>query len=103
MLFIFFYIRGLVAKKVDISPLKQEKNNLLYYYNFQNYSNFDAEYRLIKYIIFCTQVSSVNLSKFTTGEVVNMMSTDTDRVVNFCQSFHAFWSLPLQVRVVYVL
>ncbi|XP_047483384.1 ABC transporter C family member 13-like [Penaeus chinensis] len=44
-------------------------------------------------------VSSVNLSKFTTGEVVNMMSTDTDRVVNFCQSFHAFWSLPLQLGV----
>ena len=26
-----------------------------------------------------------------------MMSTDTDRIVNFCPSFHAFWSLPLQV------
>ncbi|CAL4131882.1 unnamed protein product, partial [Meganyctiphanes norvegica] len=28
-----------------------------------------------------------------------MMSTDTDRVVNFCSSFHAFWSLPLQMAV----
>lgn len=27
------------------------------------------------------------------------MSTDTDRVVNFCPSFHAFWSLPFQVGV----
>jgi ATP-binding cassette subfamily C (CFTR/MRP) protein 10 len=26
-----------------------------------------------------------------------MMSTDTDRIINFCPSFHAFWSLPLQV------
>ncbi|XP_068230080.1 ATP-binding cassette sub-family C member 10 isoform X2 [Palaemon carinicauda] len=44
-------------------------------------------------------VSTANLGKFTTGEVVNMMSTDTDRVVNFCQSFHAFWSLPVQMAV----
>lgn len=45
------------------------------------------------------QVSTANLSRFTTGEVVNMMSTDTDRIVNFCQSFHALWSLPLQLCV----
>ncbi|KAK7074112.1 Multidrug resistance-associated protein 7, partial [Halocaridina rubra] len=44
-------------------------------------------------------VSCANLGKFTTGEVVNMMSTDTDRITNFCQSFHAFWSLPLQMGV----
>nr|QST14991.1 ABCC10 protein [Diaphanosoma celebensis] len=29
----------------------------------------------------------------------NLMSTDIDRVVNFCPSFHAFWSLPVQVAV----
>ncbi len=27
------------------------------------------------------------------------MSTDTDRIVNFCNSFHQFWSLPFQVIV----
>ena len=27
------------------------------------------------------------------------MSTDTDRMVNFCASFHQFWSLPAQVGV----
>ena len=27
------------------------------------------------------------------------MSTDTDRIVNFCPSFHQFWSLPFQVAV----
>jgi len=32
-----------------------------------------------------------------TGEVVNLMSTDVDRIVNFCPSFHQLWSLPLQV------
>jgi len=32
-----------------------------------------------------------------TGEVVNLMSTDVDRVVNFCPSFHQLWSLPVQV------
>ena len=45
------------------------------------------------------RVSSVTSSKFSTGEIVNFMSTDTDRVVNFCPSFHAFWSLPFQVAV----
>ncbi|XP_045610459.1 ATP-binding cassette sub-family C member 10 [Procambarus clarkii] len=45
------------------------------------------------------QVSAANLSRFSTGEVVNLMSTDTDRIVNFCQSFHALWSLPLQLGV----
>jgi ATP-binding cassette subfamily C (CFTR/MRP) protein 10 len=31
------------------------------------------------------------------------MSTDTDRIINFCPSFHAFWSLPLQVILVFYL
>ncbi|XP_070181093.1 ATP-binding cassette sub-family C member 10-like [Littorina saxatilis] len=44
-------------------------------------------------------VSSVAQSKFNTGEIVNFMSTDTDRIVNFCPSFHAFWSLPFQIAV----
>jgi len=34
-----------------------------------------------------------------TGEVVNLMSTDVDRVVNFCPSFHQLWSLPLQASL----
>lgn len=40
------------------------------------------------------QVSSCSLAGFTLGEVVNLMSTDTDRVVNFFNSFHDLWSLP---------
>lgn len=30
-------------------------------------------------------------------EVLNLMSTDTDRVVNSCISFHSFWSIPFQL------
>lgn len=45
------------------------------------------------------KVNSVELSVFSTGEVVNFMSTDTDRIVNFCPSFHQFWSLPVQIVV----
>lgn len=41
--------------------------------------------------------SPVAIAKFSTGEVVNFMSTDTDRIVNFCPTFHQFWSLPFQV------
>ena len=42
--------------------------------------------------------SSVSAPK-TTGEVVNMMSTDCDRIAGFCPSFHQFWSLPFQIGV----
>lgn len=37
-------------------------------------------------------------SAFSVGEIVNFMSTDVDRIVNSCPSFHAFWSIPFQVR-----
>lgn len=30
-------------------------------------------------------------------EVLNLMSTDTDRIVNSCVSFHSFWGIPFQV------
>nr|CAD7568275.1 unnamed protein product [Timema californicum] len=33
------------------------------------------------------------------GEVMNFMSTDTDRIVNSCPSFHALWSIPFQIAV----
>ncbi|XP_068088676.1 ATP-binding cassette sub-family C member 10-like isoform X2 [Hyperolius riggenbachi] len=39
------------------------------------------------------------LAKFSPGEVMNLMSTDTDRVSNFYRSFHELWSLPLQFSV----
>lgn len=38
-------------------------------------------------------------SQFSIGEIVNFMSTDTDRIVNSCPSFHSLWSIPFQVRV----
>lgn len=42
------------------------------------------------------QVSSSSLAGFSLGEVVNLMSTDTDRVVNFFNSFHEVWSMPFR-------
>ncbi|NXE59272.1 MRP7 protein, partial [Calcarius ornatus] len=45
------------------------------------------------------RVSSTSLARFTLGEIVNFMSTDTDRLVNFCYSFHELWSLPVQLAV----
>lgn len=32
-------------------------------------------------------------------DVLNLMSTDTDRIVNSCASFHSFWSIPVQLIV----
>ncbi|XP_035178458.1 multidrug resistance-associated protein 7 isoform X1 [Oxyura jamaicensis] len=45
------------------------------------------------------RVSSTSLSRFTVGEIVNFMSTDTSRLVNFCLSFHEVWSLPFQFAI----
>ncbi|XP_039915648.1 ATP-binding cassette sub-family C member 10 isoform X1 [Hirundo rustica] len=45
------------------------------------------------------RVSGTSLARFTVGEIVNFMSTDTNRLVNFCRSFHELWSLPVQLAV----
>ncbi|NWU90204.1 MRP7 protein, partial [Upupa epops] len=45
------------------------------------------------------RVSSTSLARFTVGEIVNFMSTDTARLVNFCHSFHEVWSLPFQFAI----
>ncbi|NXM27509.1 MRP7 protein, partial [Oxyruncus cristatus] len=45
------------------------------------------------------RVSSTSLTRFTVGEIVNFMSTDTSRLVNFCNSFHEVWSLPFQFAI----
>ncbi|NXT68523.1 MRP7 protein, partial [Chaetops frenatus] len=45
------------------------------------------------------RVSSTSLARFTVGEIVNFMSTDTDRLANFCLSFHELWSLPIQLAI----
>jgi len=48
-------------------------------------------------------VSQSSISKFSTGQVINFMSTDTDRIVNFSPSLHAAWSLPFQFGVTLIL
>lgn len=35
--------------------------------------------------------------KDATPEILNLMSTDTDRIVNSCISFHSLWSIPFQL------
>ncbi|XP_051957113.1 ATP-binding cassette sub-family C member 10-like isoform X3 [Xyrauchen texanus] len=49
------------------------------------------------------KVSVSALVRFNMGEVVNFMSTDTDRLVNFFNSFHEVWSLPFQFVLALVL
>ncbi|KAK3914649.1 Multidrug resistance-associated protein 7 [Frankliniella fusca] len=48
-------------------------------------------------------LSTKSFSYFSSGEVVNFMSIDTDRIVNSCPSFHAFWSIPFQLVVTFYL
>lgn len=45
-----------------------------------------------------TVSTSVLNEHFSVGEILNLMSTDTDRIVNACPSFHAVWSIPFQVK-----
>lgn len=45
-------------------------------------------------------LNTCKMNTFNMGEIVNFMSTDSDRIVNFFQSFHAFWSLPVQIVIV---
>ncbi|XP_051881362.1 ATP-binding cassette sub-family C member 10 [Pristis pectinata] len=45
------------------------------------------------------RVNATTLSRFSVGEIVNFMSTDTDRIVNFFPSFHEVWSLPFQFSI----
>lgn len=45
------------------------------------------------------QVSSSSLACFTMAEVVNLMSTDADRVAAFFTSFHELWSMPFRFGI----
>jgi ATP-binding cassette subfamily C (CFTR/MRP) protein 10 len=45
------------------------------------------------------QVPICRLSKFSSGQLINFMSTDVDRIVNFFNSFHALWSLIFKLTV----
>eukprot|EP00741_Cyanophora_paradoxa_P013906 tig00020723_g13424.t1 len=44
-------------------------------------------------------IASGERGAFTSGEIINHMSTDVDRVINAFGSFHEFWSLPFQIGV----
>lgn len=45
------------------------------------------------------RVRGSSLAGFTMGEVVNLMSTDADRVVGFFACFHDLWSMPFRFGV----
>jgi ATP-binding cassette subfamily C (CFTR/MRP) protein 10 len=45
------------------------------------------------------QLPQHQLSNFSSGQLINFMSTDVDRIVSFCTSFHAAWSMPFNIVV----
>lgn len=45
------------------------------------------------------QIPLCRLSEFSTGQLVNFVSTDVDRIVNFFNSFHAVWSMPMNLII----
>lgn len=49
------------------------------------------------------QAKPAAIANYSIGQITNFMSSDVRRVVNFCASFHQFWSLPFQVAVTLIL
>ena len=47
------------------------------------------------------RLTAAQMGRFGVGEVINFMSTDTDRIVNFSPTLQATWSLPLQELMAY--
>ncbi|XP_033736229.1 multidrug resistance-associated protein 7-like isoform X2 [Pecten maximus] len=45
------------------------------------------------------RISTVALSKFSTGEIVNFLGTDTNRILQMLSCFHTLWSLPLETII----
>ncbi|CDS40693.1 multidrug resistance associated protein 7 [Echinococcus multilocularis] len=45
------------------------------------------------------RLRSSTLSKFSTGNLVNLLTSDTERVVNLTPSFNELWAMPVQVIV----
>ncbi|BES98502.1 Hypothetical protein NTJ_11320 [Nesidiocoris tenuis] len=45
-------------------------------------------------------LNKITISSLETGEIVNYMSTDVNKIMDSCISFHSFWSIPLEVAVI---
>ncbi|KAI1722771.1 ABC transporter transmembrane region domain-containing protein [Ditylenchus destructor] len=45
------------------------------------------------------QIPQCRLSKFSSGQLINFMSTDMNRIVGFVTSFHAVWSMPMNLGI----
>lgn len=45
------------------------------------------------------QIPMCHLSTFSTGQLINFVSTDIDRIVGFVTSFHAVWSMPMNLII----
>ena len=48
-------------------------------------------------------ISGMAKRHFSSGQVTNIMSVDTERVMDIATSFHDFWSLPVQIAIALVL
>ncbi|KRZ49201.1 Multidrug resistance-associated protein 7 [Trichinella nativa] len=48
-------------------------------------------------------LAACQLSHFSVGELVNLLSTDTERLLAFCRCLHDVWSVPLQIGVAFFL
>lgn len=49
------------------------------------------------------KASSTSLSRFSTGEVINFISTDSEQLTHFCFAFHEVWILPTEFAVTFYL
>ncbi|KAG9510799.1 Multidrug resistance-associated protein 1 [Fragariocoptes setiger] len=49
------------------------------------------------------RLSAQGRKNYTTGEIVNLMAVDTQRVTDFVQNFNIIWSAPLQITICLIL
>ena len=74
-------------------------DELLHYCISSYFIRLSSHFPSTDFVFLLPAIHTSATSQLSVGEIVNAMSTDVDRVVNFCNSFHACWSLPFQIAV----
>ncbi|KAJ1148481.1 hypothetical protein NDU88_001316 [Pleurodeles waltl] len=76
-------------------------------------NTFDFEVHKVKLMVRAVAVSTIyrkavranssNLSRFSTGEVVNFISSDSEQLAGYCLAFHEVWVLPTEFAITFCL
>ena len=98
---------GSTNKVVESSVVPNSWNSLepfIFFHTFLSYNITKVALRVRAAIISsiyqkALSVSSSRLSTFSTGKIVSLMSTDSDKIRGFFYNFHDAWSAPFKLAV----